>query len=199
MAPTTVLLVRHGTTPTTGTILPGRAPGLRLAPLGVTQANTVASHIGATKSVTAVYTSPLQRTRQTAAPIAKACGVTVTHNRDLIECDFGEWTGKRIATLAKKPEWQTVQRSPSQFTFPGGESFVAMQARIVSTLSTLCAKHPGETIVAVSHADVIKAATAAALGTPLDLFQRIIIAPCSVTTIRYHSNGIEVLGVNHTQ
>ncbi len=199
MAPTTVLLVRHGTTPTTGTVLPGRTPGLRLAPLGVTQANTVASRIGATGEVTAVYASPLQRTRQTATPIAKACGVTVTHNRGLIECDFGEWTGKRIATLSKKPEWQIVQRSPSQFTFPGGESFVAMQARIVSTLSALCANHPGETIVAVSHADVIKAATAAALGTPLDLFQRIVIAPCSVTTIRYHTHSIEVLGVNHTQ
>lgn len=195
---TTVLLVRHGTTPTTGKILPGRAPGLHLAVPGLKEAEGVAHRIKRMGNITAVYASPLERTRQTAAPIAHACGVRVRTERGLIECDFGEWTSKRIVALAKKPEWQTVQRAPSQFTFPGGESFVGMQARANEAVARLCHKHPGQTIVAVSHADVIKAIAATALGTPLDLFQRIFIAPCSITTVRYSATGPEVLGVNAT-
>ncbi len=100
--------------------------------------------------------------------------------------------------LAKLPEWQTVQRYPSGFQFPGGESFVGMSSRIVDTLRDLCARHPRQTIVAVSHADPIKAAVADALGTHLDLFQRIVVSPCSVTAISYGPLGPVVLAVNST-
>lgn len=193
-----MLLVRHGVTPTTGKVLPGRAPGLHLGDVGRAQAEVVADRIATLPGVEAVYASPLERARETAAPIAKACGLRVRGEADLNECDFGDWTGRRIATLARRTDWWTVQHAPSLFTFPGGESFAGMQVRITSAIARLCARHPGGTIVAVSHADTIKAAAAAAVGTPLDLFQRIVISPCSITAIRYTSTGPIVLAVNST-
>ena len=128
--PTLVLLVRHGLTPTTGTKLPGRAPGLHLSEAGQDQAETVARRIAPLGDVAAVYASPLERARETAAPIAKATGNRVRTLADLHECDFGEWTGKRLADLYKKKEWKQVQRNPSGFRFPKGESFSEMQLRI---------------------------------------------------------------------
>lgn len=196
--PTTVLLVRHGQTPTTGTTLPGRAKGLHLADRGVEQAEAAAARIGALGTVGAVYASPLERTRETAAPIAQATGLKVRIERGLLECDFGEWTGRSLADLRKLPEWGTVQRYPSGFRFPGGESFAEMQTRMAGTLARLVAAHPGETIVAVSHADPIKAAVAHALGTHLDLFQRIVVSPCSISAVWYSSSGPAVLAVNST-
>jgi probable phosphoglycerate mutase len=196
--PTLVLLVRHGRTPTTGTSLPGRAPGLHLAEAGVAQAEAAAARIAELKQVAAVYASPLERTRETAAPIAKARGLKVAIDRGLLECDFGEWTGRELKDLMKLPEWTTVQRYPSGFTFPGGESFTGMQARITAALRALVARHPGETVVAVSHADPIKAAVADALGTHLDLFQRIVVSPCSITAILYSAGGPVVLATNST-
>ena len=196
--PTLVLLVRHGTTPTTGKVLPGRAPGLHLADAGRAQAEAVAARIAALTKVSAVYASPLERTKETAAPIARQLGVRTRTERGLLECDFGEWTGGELKVLAKRPEWAAVQRHPSGFRFPGGESFSEMQTRITGTLAKLQKKHPGETIVAVSHADPIKAAVADAVGTHLDLFQRIVVSPCSVTAIAYGDLGPVVLAVNST-
>lgn len=196
--PTTVLLVRHGQTPTTGTKLPGRAPGLHLAARGEEQADAAGARIAALGRVTAVYSSPMERTRETAAPIARACGLRVRTHRGLIEADFGRWTGKNLASLRKLPEWTTVQRYPSGFRFPGGESFPEMQTRMTGAVAELVARHPGETIVAVSHADTIKAAVADAAGTPLDLFQRIVISPCSVSAVTYGPAGPIVLTVNST-
>lgn len=198
-APTLVLLVRHGQTPTTGTTLPGRAPGLHLADAGVAQAEAAAERIRPLgDKVRAVYASPLERTQETAAPIARAVKRRVRTEAGLLECDFGAWTGKALKDLAKLPEWKTVQRYPSGFRFPKGESFAEMQARITGALDRLVGRHPGETVVAVSHADPIKAAVAQALGTHLDLFQRIVISPCSVTAVLYTDAGPVVLAVNST-
>jgi len=197
-APTTILLVRHGTTPTTGKILPGRAPGLHLSDQGRSEAEAVAARIASAGSVAALYASPLERTRETAAPIAAATSRKVAVHRGLVECDFGAWTGAKLATLMKKPEWTTVQRAPSAFRFPGGESFTEMQARIVGALEEIRDRHPGKTVVCVSHADPIKAAVAHALGTHLDLFQRIVISPCSVSVLTWGRGGPVVLTVNST-
>ena len=134
---------------------------------------------------------------ETAAPIAKARGLRVQVDRGLLECDFGDWTGKKLKDLMKLPEWGTVQRYPSGFRFPGGESFAEMQTRITGAVAALVARHPGGTIVCVSHADPIKAAVADALGTHLDLFQRIVVSPCSVTAVAYGAGGPAVLTVNH--
>ncbi|MGH7316133.1 MAG: histidine phosphatase family protein, partial [Candidatus Rokuibacteriota bacterium] len=116
--------------------------------------------------------------------------------RGLNECDFGDWTGAELKDLRRKPEWKTVQRYPSGFRFPGGESFAEMQLRITDAIDGLCRRHPGGVVVAVSHADPIKAAVAHAVGTHLDLFQRIVISPCSITTIAYGPGGPIVLAVN---
>jgi probable phosphoglycerate mutase len=196
--PTLVLLVRHGQTPTTGKLLPGRAPGLHLADTGLEQARRAAERLGVLARVDAVYASPLERTRETAAPIAAARNLKVQIDKGLLECDFGQWTGAELKQLMKLPEWNTVQRAPSTFTFPGGESFTAMQSRIVGAIDRLRERHQGGVIVCVSHADPIKAAVAHALGTHLDLFQRIVISPCSVSAIAYHAGGPVVLTVNST-
>jgi probable phosphoglycerate mutase len=197
-APTLILLVRHGQTPTTGQVLPGRAPGLHLADAGTEQAQVAANRLAQLSRVDAVYASPLERTRETAAPIARARGLKVKVERGLIEADFGAWTGQALKVLMKTPEWSTVQRAPSTFRFPDGESFLEMQTRMVTTLDGLRARHPGGVVVAVSHADPIKAAVAHAMGTHLDLFQRIVISPCSVTAIAYGTQGPVVLTVNST-
>ena len=197
-APTVVLLVRHGQTPTTGKLLPGRAPGLHLADVGREQAQRAAERIAALKQVDAIYASPLERARETAAPIAAARNLKVKIDKGLLECDFGQWTGAELKALMKLPEWNTVQRAPSTFTFPGGESFTAMQNRIVGAIDRLRAAHPGGTIVCVSHADPIKAAVAHAMGTHIDLFQRIVISTCSVTAIAYGMGAPVVLTVNST-
>jgi probable phosphoglycerate mutase len=197
-ASTLVLLVRHGLTPTTGKLLPGRAPGLHLAEAGREQARAVAERIAALSRVDAVYASPLERARETAAPIAAARHLKVKIDKGLLECDFGEWTGAELKQLMKLPEWQTVQRAPSTFTFPGGESFTAMQNRIVGAIDRIRAAHPGGVVVCVSHADPIKAAVAHAMGTHIDLFQRIVISTCSVSAIAFHGGGPVVLTVNST-
>jgi len=199
--PTTVLLVRHGQTSTTGKVLPGRAPGLHLADAGVAQAERAAARLGAL-DVAAVYASPLERTRQTAAPIGRATGQRVRTAKGLLECDFGTWTGQSLARLRKLPEWSTVQTAPSRFRFPGGESFAEMQLRIWNEIERLVALHPGGTVVAVSHADPIKAAVATAAGVHLDLFQRTVISPCSITALLMPAAGSPrtpiVLTVNST-
>lgn len=195
---TLLLLVRHGQTPTTGKVLPGRAAGLHLADAGLEQARRVAERIKELPKVDAVYASPLERTRQTAEPIARAVGKRITAHKGLLECDFGDWTGAKLADLMKKPEWATVQRSPSTFRFPNGESFTEMQTRMVSALDDIRSRHPGGIVVCVSHADPIKAAVAHAMGTHLDLFQRIVIGTCSVSAVAYSPFGPVVLTVNST-
>jgi len=125
--PTLVLFVRHGTTPTTGKVLPGRARGLHLSERGREQAQRAAERIAEVGKIAAVYSSPLERARETAAPIARLTKNTTRIERGLIECDFGAWTGQSLRRLMKKPEWSQVQRSPSTFRFPAGESFVEMQ------------------------------------------------------------------------
>jgi probable phosphoglycerate mutase len=196
---TTILLVRHGTTATTGTVLPGRAPGLHLAERGVAQAEAVAVRLGElTKKPVALYASPLERARETAAPIAKVLQLRPFIDRGLLECDFGSWTGKKLSLLSRKAEWKTVQNSPSTFRFPEGESFGEMQLRIWATLEKLARTHRGRTIVVVSHADPIKAAVTYAQGVPLDLFQRTVISTCSVSAIGFTGAGPMVLTVNST-
>jgi len=157
-----------------------------------------AERLSVMKRIDAVYASPLERARETAAPIARAIGQRVIIDKGLLECDFGDWTGAELSKLMKLPEWTTVQRSPSTFRFPSGESFTEMQTRMVSAIDRLVAKHRGGTIVCVSHADPIKAAVAHAMGTHIDLFQRIVIGTCSVSAIAHSPAGPIVLTVNST-
>lgn len=192
---TRLVLVRHGVTETTGKVLPGRTAGLHLSSEGEDAATRLGLRLSA-MNVAAVYSSPLERTRETAAPISRACGVRTRTGQGLIECDFGDWTGQELSKLRKLPEWEAVQKTPSQFRFPKGESFAEMQTRMWDQLNQLAHHHKGSTIVAVSHADPIKAAVAMASGTPLDLFQRYVISPCSATLLLFTDAGPVVLAVN---
>ena len=195
-ATTLVLLVRHGVTPTTGRVLPGRRRGLHLSEEGRRQSEALATRLAVVPKLAAIYASPLERARETVAPLAKARGLAVRVEPGLLESDLGAWTGLSLKRAARRPEWAIVQRHASGFRFPGGESFVEMQARMASTVERLVERHRGGTIVVASHADPIKTLVAHALGTPLDLFQRIVIAPAAITAIAYRAGGLSVLTVN---
>ncbi len=196
--PSNVLLVRHGQTPTTGVELYGRRPGVGLSDEGQRQARSAAERIAAAGRVAAVYASPLERAQQTAEPIAGAVGREVVTHDGLIELDVGDWTGRKLSALAKLAAWQTVQRYPSGFTFPNGESFAEMSKRIVATVNELAASHPGRTVVAVTHADPIRAYVAHASGAHLDMFQRFVVAPCSVSAVLVGNRPPTVLTINNT-
>jgi len=193
---TVVLLVRHGLTPTTGVKLPGRARGLHLSDEGRRQAEGAAARIAEIAKVVAIYSSPLERARETAQIIAKARSMAVRIERGLLELDIGKWAGMALKDAGSKPEWKAVQQHPSGFRFPDGESFTEMQARVTGAIARMVARHAGRIVVAVSHADPIKAAVAHALGTPLDLFQRIMIGTASISAIAYSPSGAAVLPVN---
>jgi probable phosphomutase (TIGR03848 family) len=180
-------------------VLPGRAPGLHLSEDGRAQAKAAAERISAlAKAPAAVYASPLERAVETARPIAARLGLRVRIDKGLLECDFGEWTGKNLRVLGRRHEWRTVQLLPGSFRFPGGESFLEMQSRMVETIDRLADRHRGGSFVAVSHADPIKAAVAATAGVPLDLFQRLVVSPCSVSALARGEGSNHVLCVNAT-
>jgi probable phosphomutase (TIGR03848 family) len=203
----TVVLLRHGLTAMTGPVLAGRLPGVHLDERGLRQATDVAARL-AVLPLAAVVTSPLERCAETAKIVVKAqraadrVPLTKTDRR-LLECDYGDWTGKEIKNLVKDPVWPIVQSQPSAATFPGGESMAAMAARAVSAIRTLDQHYSqlyGADVVwlACSHGDVIKAILADALGMHLDLFQRIVVDPCSVSAVRYTDGRPFVLTQNDT-
>lgn len=197
-APALVCFVRHGTTPTTGVVLPGRAPGLRLSPEGRAEAERVAAHLAESGGVAALYVSPLARARETAAAITERVGVAPVVDRRLVECDYGDWTGGRLDELRRLPEWARLERWPSGFRFPGGESLVEVDARLAAFVAEVADGHRGEVAVAVSHADCIRIATARALGLGLDGFHRLAVAPASLTAIAYGPGAPRVLCVGST-
>ena len=182
MAATTIVLLRHATTAATGKRLGGRTPGVHLDPAGREQAKAAARRL-APLQVAAVYASPLERTRETAAEVARTHGLRVRIERGILEVDYGDWTDRPLAQLRRLALWRTVQQAPSRVTFPGGESIRAAQQRAVEATERIAAAHAGETVVLVSHADVIKAVVAHHLGMGLDLFQRIVISPASSTVL----------------
>jgi probable phosphoglycerate mutase len=116
----------------------------------------------------------------------------------IVEVDYGKWTGQAIKKLSKKKRWPVIQFYPTGAGFPGGESMFDMQARMIREINTLIAKHPGQTVALVGHADLIKAAVAHYLGVHFDLFQRIMISTASITTISFGPMGPRVITVNDT-
>jgi probable phosphoglycerate mutase len=194
---TTLLLVRHAVTEQTGPMLSGRTPGIDLSETGRAQAEAVAGRL-ATLPVSVVYASPIERTTQTAQAIARHHELPVRPLPGVIEADYGEWTGGKLAELAKTDLWKTVQLAPSRASFPGGESLASMQARMVAALEAVAVEHAGSMIVVVSHADPIKAAVAHYTGVHLDLFQRIMVSPASVTAVALTPHGAALLKCNDT-
>jgi probable phosphomutase (TIGR03848 family) len=203
----TVILVRHGrSTANTSGVLAGRTRGVLLDETGRAQAEHVGTRL-ASLPLAAVVTSPLERCRDTAKAIVAAQSASrpdapgLARERSLLEVDYGAWSGRELASLAKEPLWGVVQRHPSAAEFPEGESLAAMAARAVAAVrrwdAAVEAEHGADAVwVAVSHGDVLKAVLADALGMHLDSFQRIVVDPASVSVVRYAPERAFVLMTN---
>jgi probable phosphoglycerate mutase len=179
-----LLLLRHAVTEHTGARLSGWMPGLHLSEEGRRQAEGLAGRLEPVP-VDALYASPLERCQETAAVVAESKGLKVETLEDVGEVRYGDWTGLAIKDLRREPLWKVVQANPSAARFPEGESLVEMQARAVLAVERLREAHPGQTVAVCSHADVIKALTCHYLGMHLDLFQRVVVSPASVTAIAF--------------
>ncbi|MGH6655695.1 MAG: histidine phosphatase family protein [Actinocrinis sp.] len=197
---TTVLLIRHGrSTANASGVLAGRTPGIELDERGLAQAAVLAERLSAVP-LSAVVSSPLERTRQTAEALMAGREGTPLHvDEQLSECDYGHWSGRDLKTLAKEQLWKTVQAHPAAVVFPGGEAMAAMSARAVTAIRRWNAElGENATYAVVSHGDIIKAIAADALGMHLDLFQRLQADPCSITVIRYTATRPFLLRLNDT-
>ena len=199
----TLILLRHGRScANTAGVLAGRSPGVALDEHGRDQAQTLIERLAQLR-VMAVVSSPLQRCRETVAPLTAARGLEVILDDRFIEVDYGEWTGRELRTLGKEPLWKVVQTHPCAAVFPGGEGLAAMQARAVAAVrewdAKLVAEH-GATVVwlACTHGDVLKAVLADALGMHLDGFQRIVVDPGSISVISYTDTRPFVPRINDT-
>lgn len=194
----TFLLIRHGENDMVGEKLAGRLPGVHLNEAGRAQARRLAAEL-AHLTLRGVFSSPLERARETAEPIARVHGLDVVILPELIEIDFGAWQGKRIKRLKKGRLWNTVQSRPSSFQFPNGESFEEAQLRVAGVLNALSDQFSKDDIVVcVSHSDVIRLAVAHFLGLSLDNFQRLRISTASVTEMLLHEGQAFFNTINHT-
>jgi probable phosphomutase (TIGR03848 family) len=197
---TTVLLVRHGLTALTGRILLGWTPGVHLDERGRAQADALGARLRDVP-LAAVVTSPLERCRETAAALVdgREPGPLLQVDERVGEVDYGSWTGRELKVLRREPLWAVVQGQPSAAVFPDGEGLAEMSVRAVTAVRAWNAiLGRGSIWALVSHADVIKAILADALGLHLDALQRLVVDPCSLTVVRYGRVGAQVERVNDT-
>lgn len=192
---TTLWLVRHGVTSHTGHRLSGWLPDVHLTEEGRTQADATAEFLSGT-NLEAVYSSPIDRTRETAAAIAARHGLPVRTRRAIGEVEYGRWTNRSFKVLSRQKLWSVVQRWPSAVRFPDGETLREVQSRAVGEMEKIAEQHPNGMVCVVSHADVIKLVLAHYLGVHIDLFQRIVIAPASVSGVALTSDGPRILSMN---
>lgn len=192
------LLIRHGENDyVKDGRLAGRMPDVHLNQKGQAQAQAVSEKLKGAR-VAAIYTSPLERTIETANPIAAMLDLEVIPRSGLLEVDFGEWQGKTLKSLRRRKLWKVVQGAPSQMRFPGGESFAEAQIRIVQEICLLAEQHkPKELVICVSHSDLIKLAVAYFIGLPLDMFQRLHVSPASITALMLSQMGGHLLTMNY--
>jgi probable phosphoglycerate mutase len=195
----TILLIRHAENEYVAKgRLAGRLPGVHLNDNGQKQADVVAKAL-AHAPIKALYSSPMERCMQTAQPLAAVLGLEILPRPGLIEVDFGEWQDKTLKQLRRRKLWKVVQANPARMQFPGGETFASAQGRIVQELETLAGQHsPKDLIACFSHSDLIKLALSYFLGQPIDLFQRIMIAPASISTLHLGEMGAQIINLNHS-
>jgi probable phosphoglycerate mutase len=191
---TTFHFLRHGERES-GRVLVGRTPGIALTERGRIEITSVAERL-ADANIVAIYASPLQRTRESAEILSERLGLQIEFRDGLIELDFGEWTGSTFEQIRDDPRWPLWRDMRSVACIPGGESMREVQRRAVEEMFDIHARHPEETVVLVSHGDVIRAALMFALGTPLDFYRRIEVAQGSVSTIVIEPPMVRVLGMN---
>jgi len=194
---TTLLLVRHGHTDAAGKRLTGRAPGVHLNELGRRQAERLVERLDGVR-IDTIVSSPLERCRETAAPLAKARRRAVDVGRAWIEVGYGEWTGRSISQLRRTKLWRRVMFAPSNVRFPGGESLLEVQGRAVDATLDIAARHARGTVVVVSHADVIRLLVAHLAGMHIDHLQRLSIDTASITAVSISDGFPRLLTVNET-
>jgi len=194
---TSFILVRHAVHDLADGVLAGQTAGVHLSPHGEQQAQHLVDRLAALP-IAAIYSSPLERTMQTAKVLASRRSLLVQASDSFAEIDFGEWSGKRFDELDNDPRWQAWNSFRSSAPLPNGGLMLAVQLRAVAALQSLCRQYPDQVVAIVSHADVIKAVVAHYLGIHLDLFQRIEISPASATIISVYDRGARVIRLNDT-
>lgn len=195
---TLLLLIRHGENEYSKTgKLPGRIPGVHLNQHGQAQARALGEALR-NAPLTAIHASPLERALETAQPIAAARKLRIVHEPDLMDTNIGKWQGRSCKVLSTTDEWRMMQRAPSRFRFPAGESFPECQLRVVNALERIVRKHdkPEDVVAVVCHSDPIKLAVAHFLGIPLDHFQRLGCDTGSLTALRIHATGAQLVKLN---
>lgn len=197
---TTVYLVRHAAHDRVDRVLCGRMPGVGLGDAGLAQAEALARRFGDGhgKGVDAVWTSPVQRARETAAPIADRLGLLAWDSDALCEIDFGDWTGETFDALDGDPRWRRWNEARGDGRPPGGESMAEVQARALGDIERAREEHPDGRVLLVSHGDVIKAVLAGVLGLPLDAHARFEVSPASISALAVWDGGGKVLSMNES-
>lgn len=194
---TRFLLIRHATIEANGRRLAGRLPGMHLDGRGRKQAVALAERLSRLP-ITAIYSSPLERALETAEPIARLLGRKVAVREELLEIDFGQWTGTPFGELDRLPEFQRFNAFRSCSPVQGGEFMLQAQLRMVLALDVLRRAHADECVAVVSHGDLIRAAIAYYAGVPLDLFQRLEVSPASISTIDIDDSAVRLVSINDT-
>jgi probable phosphoglycerate mutase len=193
---TTLYLIRHGTNDFTGKRLVGRTPGIHLNAEGVKQAEAVCQALEG-RHISAIFSSPLERALETAAPLSQAIQLPVQVHSGLQEVDFGAWQGFTTRKMHRLTLFKLTQESPSLVRFPGGESYAEAQQRVVDALREIAATEDNSTAIACfSHCDVIRLAIAAMIGLPLDAFQSLSADPGSISVLHLHQQKSFLVKLN---
>jgi probable phosphomutase (TIGR03848 family) len=193
-----LLLIRHAANDWVGERLAGWTSGVHLNDKGRAQADSLAKRLSETP-LAAIFCSPLERALETAQPLAQARGLSIEVRDSLGEISYGEWTGRSLKELQQEELWPVIQVHPSGVRFPRGESMHEVQSRMVAEIDAIRDAYQGQTVAVISHADPIKAAVAYYAGLSLDLFQRLIISPASVTAFAFTRWGPRLIFTNHTE
>jgi probable phosphoglycerate mutase len=194
---TLVLLLRHALTDVTGKKLSGRSPGFHLSDAGRAQADALGERLRQVP-LAAMYASPLERCLETAGAVAAGRNIDVLPAPELLEVEYGAWTGRSLAQLTRTKLWKQVQQAPGSIRFPDGESLTEAQQRAVAFLDELGRRHPKKIVAACSHADVIRLALAHYAGIHVDLFQRLIVSPASVSAVLLGERIPRIVRMNDT-
>lgn len=188
-------LVRHGFNDVLGKALAGRMPEVHLNRQGREEAALVAAELSS-KGIQRIISSPLERARETAAPLAERLGLPIEINEHFLEINFGNWTGRAMVELASSPGWKLFNAYRSGVRIPNGETMIEVQSRVVAGLEKLRAEQPDGVFAIFSHGDPIKLAIAYYLGIPLDLFTRLETSTACYSVLRLEDEGPQILGVN---
>jgi probable phosphoglycerate mutase len=188
-------LIRHATNDLVGKAIAGRKPGVHLNETGRREADQLAKKLGQV-GISRIFSSPMERAQETAAPLARITGLNVEIRQSLLEVDFGDWTGRTLADLEQEPGWKQWTDSKTTIRVPNGETILEVQSRMVGEIQNLHASFPNETMAVFSHGDPLRTILFFYLGLSLDLFDRIEVSPASYSILKLEQGQAQMLGVN---